>query len=180
MPTETSIARRTDAWWHSNARTGRFGALLGRSLEIHFGSKQTSLPRQRPARSKQRSVLLQPMCAASFRGSARLSRCARSQTEVCFASADVRGLVQGVCTLQPMCAASFRGSARFSRCAQPRSGGLHASADVRGLVQGVCTLQPMCASQTEVCLTSIPTDSDGSNARHRVKPSPSTRHSFLF
>ena len=142
---------------------------------------QANFPASAEAGAKQTEVcMLQPMCAASFRGSARLSRCARSQTEVCFASADVRGLVQGVCTLQPMCAASFRGSARFSRCAQPRSGGLHASADVRGLVQGVCTLQPMCASQTEVCLTSIPMDADRSNARHRVKPPPSTCHSFLF
>ena len=130
--------------------------------------------------AKQRSVLLQPMCAEPNRGLFCFSRCARSQTEVCL--------------LQPMCAEPNRGLFCFSRCAQPRSGGLHASADVRGLVQGVCMLQPMCAasfrgsvcfsrcarSQTEVCLTSIPTDSDGSNARHRVKPPPSTCHSFLF
>ena len=105
-PTETSIARRTDAWWHSNARTGRFGSLLGRSLEIHFGSKQTSLPRRRPARSKQRSVLLQPMCTEPNRGLFCFSLCARGQTEVCFASADVRDPKQrSVC---------------FSRCARAK------------------------------------------------------------
>ena len=96
------------------------GSLRGHrvSLEIHFGSKQTSLPRQRPTRSKQRS--------------ARFSRCARSQTEVCFASTDVRGAKQrSVC---------------FSRCARSQTEVCFASADVRGLVQGVCTLQPMCAA----------------------------------
>ena len=73
------------------------------------------------------------MCAEQNRGLFGFSRCARSKTEVCLASADARGAKQRSVRLQPMRAEQNRG--------------LFGSADVRGAKQRSVRLQPMRAEQ---------------------------------
>ena len=109
--------------------------------------------------------------------------------------------------LRAVCADPNRHSIGFAQCARPQTGTRLASRSVRGSKQAldwgvrdasqVCRVQSKfhlilvpgklsqprqrpARSKTEVCLASIPTDSDGSNALHGVKPPSSTRHSFLL
>ena len=127
-PTETSIARRTDAWWHSNARTGRFGVIGNLSKSILDPSKLPCLGRGR---------------REANRGLFCFSRCARSQTEVCllqpmcadsnrglFGSADVRKPKQRSVWLQPMCANPNRGLFGLTKIHFTTPAGIFASARI--------------------------------------------------